>query len=273
VRRAREAGVPSAVLTFDPDPAHVVSRVTGTRLLDPAEKTAFIAQLGPDLIVVVPFDEELARWSPERFVTDILVASLSPALVVVGPEFRFGAGASGDAATLERSCADNGCRVELAEPLSEDGDRISSTRIRGLLAQGDVRSAAALLGRPHRLSGPVRQGRGAGASLLGMATANVDLDEHAALPASGVYAGVATTDDGVRWPAAISVGTPPMFPEARDVLEVRLVGFDGDLYGHSLTVEFLERIREQRRFDGLDALAEAMKADVAATVELTRGRL
>ena len=272
VRRAREAGLPAAVVTFDPDPAHVVGHAPGTRLLDPDEKTALIADLGVDTVVVVPFDETLAAWPPQRFVDEILVATLQPVLVVVGPEFRFGAGARGDAETLRLSCAESGCRVELAEPLTEDGERVSSTRIRGLLMEGDVASAARLLGRPHRLTGPVHRGRGEGAAVLGMATANVELDEHAALPASGVYAGVATTEDGTRWPTATAVGKHPMFPEARDVLEAHLVGFTGDLYGQRLTIEFLERIREQRRFDSVEALAEAMAADAVTAGEIVGGR-
>jgi len=258
------------VLTFDPDPAHVVGHAPGTRLLDPDDKTALIAQLGVDTVVVVPFDEELAAWSPERFVDEILVSTLQPSLVVVGPEFRFGAQASGDAETLQHACADQGCHVELAQHLTDEGERISSTRIRGLLAHGDVSAAARLLGRPHRLTGPVHRGRGEGAAVLGMPTANVALDEHAALPASGVYAGWATTEDGIRWPAAIAVGKPPMFPEARDVLEAHLIGLEGDLYGQRLIVEFLERIRDQRRFESVEDLAEAMAADVRTAAEMVR---
>jgi riboflavin kinase / FMN adenylyltransferase len=220
--------------------------------------------------VVVPFDETIAGWSPERFVDDILVPTFSPALVVVGPEFRFGVGASGDADTLRRICSGRGCKVELARPLTDDGDRISSTRIRRLLAEGDVAAASRLLGRPHRLSGAVHRGRGEGARVLGLPTANVDLDEHAALPASGVYAGVATTPDGVEWPAAVAVGTPPMFPESRDVLEAHLIGFEGDLYGQRLTVSFIERIRPQRRFASPEALAEAMRQDVETAQRIVR---
>ena len=271
VRRAEEAGLPSAVVTFDPDPAHVVSDVPGTRLLEPDEKTALIAGLGADIVLVVPFDENLAAWSPERFVEQVLVAALEPVLVVVGPEFRFGAGASGDAGTLTDACAESGCRVELAEPLVVDGERVSSTRIRGLLAEGDVAGAQRLLGRPHRLTGPVHRGRGEGAAVLGMPTANVELDEHAALPASGVYAGFVNAEDGERWPAAIAVGKPPMFPDARDILEAHLIGFEGDLYGHTITVEFLERLRDQQRFASVEELVAAMKADAAKATEIARG--
>ena len=269
VARARERGLPAAVLTFDPDPAHVVSDVAGTRLLEPAEKIALIEGLGVDIVVVVPFDRELAGWSPECFVGDVLASSLSPALVVVGPEFRFGARAAGDADTLRDTCAAAGCSVELAEPLTDDGERVSSTRIRRLLTAGCVKAAARLLGRPHRVSGPVHRGRGEGAAVLGMATANVALDEHAALPAAGVYAGVVTTADGTRWPAAIAVGKPPMFPDARDVLEAHLIGFEGDLYGQQLTVEFLEHIRAQERFDGVGELAAAMRRDAQTAARIT----
>ena len=261
-------GLSAAVVTFEPDPACVVGPVCAARLLDPDDKVALIGRLGADIVAVVPFDADLAAWGPERFVDDVLVAALAPRLVVVGPDFRFGEHGSGDASTLREIGLRGGFRVDVIEALDDEGERISSTRIRALLAEGDVARAARLLGRPHRLRGRVRRGRGEGRSLLGIPTANIALGPNVALPQAGVYAAVATTPDGSRYPSAVSVGRPPMFPDARDVLEAHIVGFDGDLRGAPLLVEFMERIREQRTFPGVEELAEAMRADIRRAARL-----
>jgi riboflavin kinase/FMN adenylyltransferase len=269
---ARE-GLPAAVVTFDPDPALVLEGPSGTRLLTADEKLRLIRERGVDLVVVVPFTPQLAQWEPERFVDEVLVEALEPRVVVVGPEFRFGARAAGDVQALRAAGERDGFTVEVAEPVTAHGERVSSTRIRGRLAAGDVAGAADLLGRPHRLSGPVRHGRGEGAELLGMPTANIAVDDHAMLPASGVYAGIVTTPDGTRHASAVAVGRPPMFPEARDLLEAHVIGWSGDLYDQTITVEFIDRVRAQRKFDSLDDLAEAMRRDAVLAEEAARASL
>lgn len=270
---ARADGLVSAVVTFDPDPASVIAGQTGSRLVDPAEKIDLIAALGIDLVLVVPFTEAVAALEPERFLAEVLVTALAPRTVVVGPEFRFGAGAGGDVAVLELAGRGLGFSVVVADPLLANGERVSSTRIRGLLAEGDAGEASLLLGRPHRLTGIVRRGRGQGATVLGMPTANVVVDEHAMLPGSGVYAGLVTLPDGKRLPAAVAVGRPPMFPEARDLLEAHVIGWSGDLYGRKISVEFLRRLRGQRRFDSVEKLAEAMRADAERADEIGTAEL
>ncbi len=265
---ARERGVAAAVVTFDPDPATVLEGASAIRLLEPQEKLDEIGALGVDLVLVVPFTLSLATWSAERFVDDVIVPALAPVVVVVGPDFHFGAGGRGHADTLATAGEAHGFTVEIAEPYAVDGERVSSTRIRMRLAQGDAGDARRLLGRPHRVSGPVHRGRGEGGPVLGMPTANVIVDEHAVLPAAGVYAGVVTLPDGERRAAAVSVGRPPMFPQSRDLLEAHVLGWSGDLYGRAITVEFVEWIRPMERFGSMDELASAMKNDAEAAARL-----
>ncbi len=185
----------------------------------------------------------------------------------MGADFRFGAGAAGDVSTLRRWADAHGALVVAHELTLSDGIPVTSTRIRALIAQGDVEGAGRLLGRPHRVTGLVCEGRRQGRQ-LGFPTANLAPSEFAALPADGVYAGLAVLGDDTTWPAAISVGTPPSFPEAREYLEAHLIGFAGDLYDEHLSVEFLERLRDNRAFESLEALSEAIGADVARVTDI-----
>jgi riboflavin kinase/FMN adenylyltransferase len=265
------ADLPAVVMTFDPDPATVLKGPSATRLLEPAERMRRLVELGTDLVLVVPFDTGLARLSADRFVDELLVPALAPVTVVVGPDYSFGAGAAGTAETLSAAGGRDGFRVEVAELFAVDGLRVSSTRIRGLLATGDVEGAARLLGRCHYVRGPVRRGRGEGGPTLGIPTANVQVGEHVMLPAAGVYAGYVTTPDLRRRAAALSVGRPPTFPEARDVLEAHVLGWSGDLYDQEVTVEFLARIRDQRAFASVEELSAAVRGDLEEAARLTSG--
>jgi riboflavin kinase/FMN adenylyltransferase len=260
---ARTRDAASVVVTFDRDPDQVVSPTTAaSQLLDLDQKLNFLSELGPDAVTVVPFTAELARTSPLVFLDEILLDAMDPVSVVVGYDFRFGHRAEGDVDALVRYGADHGFTVVAHELVRDDGEPITSTRIRSLVSSGDVRAAARLLGRPHRVRGTVRRGRGLGAK-LGFPTANLATDPYAALPAPGVYAGRVELD-GVVHAAAISLGVPPSFPEARDDFEVHIVGHDGDLMGRSLVVEFLDRLRDQVAFADADALSRAIALDVEA---------
>lgn len=262
---AREMGVQAVVLTFDRDPDIVVSPDTAApQLLTLKEKIAFLTELAPDAVVVVGFCRRLADTAPDRFVTDVLMESCKPVAVVVGRDFRYGRYASGDVAALSRSGETHGFEVRAHDLVVVEGAPVTSTRIRGLIAAGDVAAAARLLGRPHRVRGSVWRGRGLGAE-LSVPTANIRPLPHSTMPADGVYAGRVTVGiDGFSFPAGISVGVPPTFPEARDDFEAHLIGYKGDLYHRELTVEFVERLRDQVAFDSNEALAEQMKADLAA---------
>jgi riboflavin kinase/FMN adenylyltransferase len=197
---------------------------------------------------------------PLQFLDEVLLASLRPVAAVVGYDFRFGHRAEGDVDLLVRYGADHDFTVLAHDLVRVEGSPVTSTRIRSLVAEGDVSGAAALLGRPHRLKGTVVSGRRVGTK-LGAPTANLEISTYAALPGDGVYA-ASTVVEGVVYPAAVSVGVPPTFPSATAVLEVHVIGFSGDLYGRTLGVEFLERIREQRRFETTEALTAQIADDI-----------
>jgi riboflavin kinase/FMN adenylyltransferase len=261
VALARTEHVRSAVVTFDRDPDQVVSPMTATaQLLDLDDKLSLLALQGPDVVVVVPFTDRLADTPPLVFLDEVLLQTMTPVAVAVGRDFRFGHRAEGDVDVLLRYGAEHGFDVLAHELVRDDDGPVTSTRIRRLIEAGDVAKAAVLLGRPHRIHGVVVRGRGEGAE-LDVPTANLVTAPFAALPAHGVYAGRVELD-GTTYPAAISVGPPPSFPEATAELEAHLIGFRGDLYGRTMSVEFLEHLRPQRRFDRAAELAGAIRDDI-----------
>jgi len=260
--------VRSVAVTFDRDPDQVVSPSTAApQLLTLEDKLRFISETGIDVILVVPFTPALAEMAPESFVDSTLLGATRPTCVHVGHDFRFGSRATGDIGTLQRLGLTHGFDVCPHDLVAAEGGAVTSTRIRALVATGDIPAAAELLGRSPRVAGTVRRGRGEGAK-LGFPTANITPVPFAALPADGVYAGRAVLEDGVEWAAAISVGTPPTFPEARDYLEAHLLDFEGDLYDQTITLEFFQKLRDQLAYGSLEDLAEAIGDDVAATLEI-----
>lgn len=268
VADARARAAAAVAVTFDRDPDQVVSPDNAApQLLTLADKLAFIAETGIDTTLVVPFTLQLAQMAPEAFLESVLLRAVRPQAVRVGSDFRFGSMATGDVGTLQRAGVQHGFEVVPHTLVSVEGAAVTSTRIRSLVAAGNVKAAAELLGRPTRVSGTVRRGRGEGAQ-LGFPTANVAPVEYAALPADGVYAGRAVLPDDSEWAAAISVGTPPMFPEARDYLEAHVIDFDGDLYDAEITLEFFERLRELRPFGSVEELAAAIATDVEQALDI-----
>jgi riboflavin kinase/FMN adenylyltransferase len=260
----------SAVVTFDKDPDQVVSPGAAVpQLMELEDKLGLLAALGPDAILVIPFDAAIAAMAPLVFLDEVLLHALEARSIVVGYDFRFGHRAEGDVDTLVRYGRAHGFTVVAHDLVSADGEPVTSTRIRRLVAQGDVAAAARLLGRPHRVKGDVVHGRAAGAA-LGAPTANLEVAPYAALPADGVYAGRVTVD-GTRHPAGISVGVPPTFPAATAGFEAHLIGYHGDLYGRRVTVEFIERLREQRAFASDAELAAAISADLVRVREILAG--
>jgi riboflavin kinase/FMN adenylyltransferase len=261
-------GVEAVAVTFDRDPDQVVSPETAApQLLTLSDKLEFIAQTGVHAILVIPFTHELAEMCPEEFLDAVLLRAVKPLAVHVGGDFRFGCRATGDVATLQRIGVEHGLAVVPHDLVLVGGAPVTSSRTRALVAEGDVVSAAELLGRATAVVGTVHRGRGQGAS-LGFPTANVVPVDFAALPADGVYAGRAILPDGGLWAAAISVGTPPTFPEARDYLEAHLIGFEGDLYDAQLTLLFFARLRSQESYASLDELKSAIADDVNASLEI-----
>jgi riboflavin kinase/FMN adenylyltransferase len=249
------------VLTFDPHPVSVVAPQHTPKLITTLERKAeLIAGLGVQEMVVIPFDQGFASRSASSFIDDVLVGSLAAEAVSVGENFRFGHRAQGDPALLAADA-----RFEtLVHPLLEaDGEIVSSSRIRGLLQAGDVAEADRLLGAPFQIVGEVAHGDERGRE-LGFPTANLVPDEALVCPGHGVYACLA---DGRA--AAVSIGVRPTFKTGRgELIEAYLLDFAGDLYGERLTLEFVERLRGERRFDSAQALVAQMRADVQRTREL-----
>jgi riboflavin kinase / FMN adenylyltransferase len=257
------------VLTFEPHPRTVVAPDSAPKLLTSLEtKADLIAPLGVDELVVIPFDGAFASQSPQDFIDHVLVERLGARQVSVGRNFRFGHRARGDAALLRAQDAFSTRVVELVEA---DGEVISSSHIRGLIEAGEIARANACLGAPFQLRGPVAHGDKRGRA-LGYPTANLVPEPGLVYPAHGVYAcraGVELDGDRRWWPAATSVGVRPTFVTGRGLLvEAFLLGFDGDLYGRELRLEFLSRLRGELRFDSVDELIEQMARDVEDTRRL-----
>jgi len=269
VRRAAERGLRSVVVTFDPHPSEVVRPGSHPAVLtEPARKAELMAEIGVDVLCVLPFTQEFSRLSAEAFVHDVLVEHLHAAHVVVGENFRFGHRAAGDVALLTRLGRTFGFAVEGA-PLVSDNDTVfSSTYIRACVAAGDVAAAAAALGRPHRLEGVVVRGDRRGRQ-LGFPTANLLTRPYAAIPADGVFAAWLVRDkDGDRLPAAVSIGTNPSFAGQERRVEAYVIDFDEDLYGEHVALDFIARLREMRTYQTVDPLVAQIEQDVVETRKL-----
>jgi riboflavin kinase/FMN adenylyltransferase len=243
------------VLTFEPHPLAVIHPDALPKLLNSDEvKADLIAGLGVEELVTIPFDRDFASKTAEEFVQEVLVDRLGAGRVSVGENFRFGKGAKGDAAFL-RSRPEFETRVV---PLVEvEGETVSSSHIRGLIAAGEVDMASRFLGGPFLFEGEVVPGDRRGHE-LGMPTANIVPDDRLACPGHGVYAAWAH-----GYPAAVNVGVRPTFDTGRGLLvETHLLDFEGDLYGQTLRIAFLERMRGEKRFESVDELVAQMRLDV-----------
>ena len=246
------------VLTFEPHPLQVVRPQAAPKLLTSFDvKAELIAQLGVDELVVIPFDHRFAEQTPQEFIDQVLVGALQATHVSVGENFRFGHRAAGDPETLAN---DPRFQTRVVPLVEMDGEIVSSSHIRALVQAGNVELAARMLGAPFQMRGEVVQGDRRGRE-LGFPTANIVPDESLVYPGHGVY--VARADGEC---AAVSVGVRPTFGTGRGVLvEAYLLDRDVDLYGQLLRIEFLERLRGERRFASVDALIEQMQDDVERT--------
>jgi riboflavin kinase / FMN adenylyltransferase len=262
---ARTLSVPSAMLTFDPHPASVLGRTPPPVLTTLARKAELVKAIGVERVLVREFDVAFAAWSPERFATDLLARSLGAKVVVIGDNFRFGHKRAGDLATLRALGKDLGFAVEVFAVVTDALGPLSSTRVRQALAMGDVANVRAMLGRPHRIEGVVQRGEQRGRT-LGFPTANIG-EIREMLPAHGVYA-VRVLDESTVHGGVMNLGVRPTVDGHRATQEVHLFDFEGDLYGRTLRVEFVERIRQERKFEGLDALKAQIAADAHRAREL-----
>jgi riboflavin kinase/FMN adenylyltransferase len=267
--RAEAEGLRVVAVTFDPHPMAVLRPDHAPVMLsDLPTRCRLLAAAGADDVFVIAFSREIAAWTPDEFIDRILVAALGARHVVVGANFRFGNRAAGDVDTLRRAGAAGD--FEVHGIALDGGPQVwSSTYVRTCLAAGDVEGAAEALGRPYAVTGEVVEGDRRGRD-LGFPTANVPVRD-LAVPADGVYAGwLRVLDDDQYLPAAISVGTNPTFEGDRErrVESYVLDRSDLDLYGRTVEVSFVARIRGMVRFDGLDPLVAAINDDVARTREL-----
>jgi riboflavin kinase/FMN adenylyltransferase len=259
--RARAAGGEAVALTFDPHPARVLApgRVPPA-LTTPAQKAELLGELGLDVLATLPFTPEVAAMSPEAFVDVVLAGALGARQVIVGEEFRFGRGRSGDAATLVRLGRPRGFAAFAVPPVMDGGRPVSSSRVREVLAEGDVAHAASLLARPHFVDGTVVEGDRRGRT-IGVPTANLDPDA-ALLPARGVYAGRCRLPGGGDCLAVVNVGERPTFGGGAVTVEAHLLDFSGDLYGKRLRLTFAVRLRAEQRFGSAEELVAQIRRDV-----------
>jgi riboflavin kinase/FMN adenylyltransferase len=256
---AHQLGYHTALVTFHPQPRAILAPHLLIRYLTtPAEKIVLLNALGLDLMAILPFTRETARTPAGEFVKE-LVAHLNMRQLWVGPDFALGRDREGDIPALREFGRQMGFEVQVVEPLKWGRDAVSSTRIRALLMRGEIREAAALLGRYPSITGQVIQGAQRG-RLLGFPTANLSILPERAIPADGVYACFVWVNTG-RYPAVTNIGVRPSFAGAERTVEAHLLDFSGDLYGLDIRMEFVERLRPEKRFTDLDALAVQIRSD------------
>jgi len=260
VRHARGLGVPATVMTFEPapreyfEPTHAPARLTRLR-----EKLELFAAAGVERCLVLRFERRLQGMHGDEFVHGLLCERMGARQVVVGSDFRFGVGGKADVALLQKVGAQLGFGVEVVEPVLVDGERVSSSLIRAALANRDLERAARLLGRPYAMHGKVIRGEGLGRK-LGFPTANMRVHRRVT-PLDGIFA-VRVRGIGARaLPGVASLGTRPTVGGGEVLLEAHLFDFDAHLYGRWLAVEFVQRLREERKFESLDAMVVQMHID------------
>jgi riboflavin kinase / FMN adenylyltransferase len=271
VEEGRRRGERVVAATFHPHPRYVLGAGDPPKLLTPLGlRTDILLGCGADEVWVIPFDHDLSKKTPEQFVTDTLIDEGGAGVVVVGENFRFGHKAAGDFDDLQRLMEEaGGTAVAVRVRDGSDEGGISSTRIRVLVSEGELTGAAGLLGRPYVLRGEVVVGDRRGRS-IGFPTANVLPDADAVIPARGVYAGFVRVGED-EYAACTNVGVAPTFGRAESRVEAHLLDFDGDLYGRVVDVSFLRRIREERRFSGIDELKAQIQRDVEEARLITGG--
>jgi len=266
VSEAEARGLKSAVITFHPPPIAVLRpQVQLVQLSALSRRAALIAELGADELVIVRFDREFAALAADAFATRVLAGALGARHVSVGANFHYGQGARGNPEKLAEEGRRLGFDVHVEPLLEVDGAPVSSSRVRELIASGAVEQAGALLGRPPWVEGAVVHGEARGRE-LGFPTANLALVPRSAIPAVGVYAGAAHLP-GSSHPAAINIGYNPTFTDDRSAVRVEayLLDFDADIYGSPIRLDLIHRLRDEIRYDSVDALLEQLHRDVAAT--------
>jgi len=266
--RATQAGRASVLVTFEPHPLQVVNPQAAPPLLTTwAERREFLAQLPVDYVLLLRFDRALAALSPEAFVRDVLLARCQMRELVIGYDHGFGRGRSGDVETLRQLGGSYGFEVDVVPPVDLGEQHVSSSRIRRAVAGGDLDSAARMLGRPYQVIGRVERGEQRGRQ-IGVPTINLgEVPPEKLLPPDGVYA-VRVQWRGGCTEGMMNQGPKPTFQDGRRSIEAHLFGFDGDLYGEWVRLEWVRRLRDVRRFASMEQLQEQLRRDRAAALEV-----
>jgi riboflavin kinase/FMN adenylyltransferase len=262
VTAAEAANATSVVLTFHPHPALIIRGPQPRRYLTmPDEKAALLHDLGVGLVITHPFDDEVRHIRAAAFV-DRLLNHLQMAELWVGADFKMGYQREGDVKFLKAQAKEKGFALRVVDLMDAGGEKVSSSRVRSALAEGDVAEATYCLGRPFRLGGEVVLGDRRGGHTVGFPTANLALAEERAIPARGVYAAWAWVGDQ-RLPSVVNVGVRPTFDSTeRTIVEAHLLDFDADLYGQQLVLDFIARLRGEQRFDGVAELRAQIGRDI-----------
>lgn len=265
---AKKRGCESAVFTFDRPPKEVITGIPCPLINSPEDRAELVRRLyGIDEMLMVPFDDEMRTTPWDRFVTDILVGRYGAVHLVAGHDHHFGHRNQGSPELLKEKCAELGLGCDIIPAVTLDGVTVSSTHIRKLLEEGDVETARAFLGHPHVLTQTVGHGRQLGRT-IGIPTANLVAPPHVLLPKRGVYAAKITLPDGRAFGGVTNVGVRPTVNNGQDVtVEPWILDFDGDLYGQAIRVEFFRRLRDERKFESLDALRSQIETDAVKTRE------
>lgn len=275
LERGRAAGIPTALLTFDPHPHDVIRGVPVPRLTTLDEKLEILAGTGLDHTILVRFTPEFAHWEPVTFVERVLRDHLGAREVVVGFNFTFGNRGRGTPATLEELSHTFGYRVDCIQPVEYEGTLVSSTEIRNRLFNGRIAEANQLMSRPYILQGRVAKGEGRGRR-IGFPTANIQPGNPLKIvPPRGVYRCEIRHSDGKTYPALVNIGINPTFHGEGSPLKIEAYvhGFEGDLVDTTVRLSFLERFRDEKKFAGVEALVAQIKADVSRLEEILEGEL
>lgn len=269
VERAHELGVSPAAFTFDRSPKEFVTGVPVPLLTSSEERAAIIREYyGIETVFVEPFDRAMMTMPWEKFITELLVEKYRAVHLVAGHDFHFGHKNEGDPEKLRAKCAELGLGCDIIPKVERDGVTVSSTYIRSLIETGEVARAAEFLGHPYCMSGIVRHGEGIGKKSL-FPTANLVPDAHCIVPARGVYATRAVLSDGRCCVGVTNVGVRPTVSDAGNVtVETYLVGYDGDLYGKMLRLEFCAYLRAEKKFPTTQALHDQIEANAREAVEI-----
>lgn len=260
MQTAGDAGIKSAVFTFSNHPRNVMSGTNDVKnIIYQDTKIAILEELGVDYMFSIPFDEEIRTMDPEVFIDHILLDTFKMREAYCGFNFKFGYKGAGNPEVLARNAITKGFGIHVLQPVAVDGEVVSSTLIRGLIESGDVNKVRKFMGRYYSIEGEVVVGNRLG-KRIGFPTSNLNIDEGMVSPPNGVYV-TQCLYNGVRYPSITNVGVKPTIGEYQKNVETHIFNFDKELYGKNIRVEFLEKLRDERKFESVEALSKQITED------------